>query len=115
MKKVLIILLMSVSLVGFSQSKKEKQLKKEISKLSKKLDFSKEESSKILVLQVTKYNEWKAAQKSDTKKEDIKESRKKYYSSMKELLGKEKFKTFKVIEKEMKAAKRAAKKLKNKE
>jgi hypothetical protein len=109
MKKVLFILFMTVSVVGFSQSKKEKQFKSEISELSKELNWTQEESDKALEFYLIRYNEWKAAKESDNKKELNKESRKKFDDNMKGLLGEERFIAYKELDKEKKAEKKAAK------
>ena len=109
MKKVLFILFMTVSVVGFSQSKKGKQFKSEISELSKELNWTQEESDKALEFYLIRYNEWKAAKESDNKKELNKESRKKFDDNMKELLGKERFLAYKELDEKKKAEKKAEK------
>ena len=109
MKNVVFILFMTVSLVGFSQSKKEKQFKSEISEISKELNWTQEESDKALEFYLIRYNEWNAAKELDNKKELNKESRKKFDANMEGLLGKERFNAYKELDKEKKAEKKAAK------
>ena len=109
MKNVVFILFMTMSLVGYSQSKKEKQFKSEISEISKELNWTQEESDKALEFYLIRYNEWKAAKESGNQKELTKESRKKFNLSMRELLGKERFLAYKELDEKKKAAKKTAK------
>ena len=94
---------MTISVVGYSQSKKEKQLKNDVAELSKELNWTQEESDKALEFYIIRYNEWKAAKESDNK-EEIKKSREKFKSNMTGLLGEERYLAYERLAKEKKDA-----------